>query len=66
MATSRCPRSECSGTSFEVKEMKGVRNSEFRLVAVQCSTCGAVVDVRDYHNVSQLILDLAKKLGVKL
>jgi hypothetical protein len=65
MATSRCPRPECSSTSFEIKELK-VRDAVYRMNAVQCSTCGAVVGVRDYQNASVLLDALAKKLGVSL
>jgi hypothetical protein len=63
MATSRCPRSDCASSSFEIKELK-VRDARFRMNAVQCSSCGAVVGIRDFQNVPELLDVLATKLGV--
>jgi hypothetical protein len=65
MATSRCPRSDCTSTSFELKEIVP-RGSEYKLLAVQCTSCGAVVGVLEYFNSGQLLHKLAEKLGVKL
>ncbi len=61
MATSSCPK--CDGTTFEMKEGK-VEKSVFRLMFVQCKSCGAVVGVTEYFNTSGMLQKLAKKLGV--
>lgn len=65
MALSRCPRSECSGRSFEMKELT-VSGANFRNVAIQCSSCGAVVGVMDYLPIGAALLKIAGKLGITL
>lgn len=65
MAASRCPRDACGGTTFEIKEVR-VRDASYRMNAVQCATCGAVVGIRDFQNTSVLVQELAKKLGFNL
>jgi len=61
--TSTCPK--CSNTSFEAKEAEP-RESVYKLVFIQCASCGAVVGVTDYLNVSARLDKLAEKLGVDL
>jgi len=63
--TSRCPRTDCPGTSFEMKELK-VLGAKFRQMAIQCSSCGAVVGTTDFVNVGALLENLANKLGVSV
>lgn len=63
MAASRCPK--CEGHQFEIVE-KEVRNARFKMMFVQCSSCGTVVGVRDYENAPSLIHRLATALGVRL
>jgi len=63
MAASTCPK--CGNSFFETVE-KEPRNSNFKLLFVQCSSCGAVVGVMDFWNIGQLIHVLAKKLGVNI
>ena len=63
MAQSTCPK--CTSTAFEIKELT-VRESNFRLMAVQCSSCGAVVSVQEYNNIGEAINRLANQLGVTL
>lgn len=65
MALSRCPRGECSGTSFELREIEP-RHAAYKLHAIQCSSCGAVVGVMDYFNIGVLVRKLAKALHVDL
>jgi uncharacterized Zn finger protein len=63
MAASICPR--CAGSFFEVVE-KEPTHSNFKLLFVQCSSCGAVVGVLEHFNIGNLIHDLAEKLKVDL
>lgn len=62
MARSTCPKGNCGGTSFEVEE-QSPHGSNFKFYFVQCQTCGAVVGVMDYFNISYLIKKLAKSIG---
>ncbi len=59
MATSSCVK--CSGTRFELKELN-VSGSKFRLMAVQCASCGGVVGVQEAYNAGGLLLDQNKAL----
>ena len=52
MAISSCPK--CDNSSFESRE-NSPRNSNYKLMFVQCSSCGAVVGVLDYKNIGTLI-----------
>jgi hypothetical protein len=61
----RCPRSDCKGTSFKVEEFEP-NGSAFRLMAVACSTCGAVVGVMDYWNIGAQLKKLASRLNVSI
>jgi excinuclease UvrABC ATPase subunit len=63
MAYSRCIK--CDGSSFEIVE-NSPRGSAFKLMFVQCSSCGGVVGVLDYYNIGARLTELAKKLGVTL
>ena len=63
MATSKCPK--CDSTSFEMKETLP-RGSEYKVMFIQCSLCGAVVGVTDYFNTAVLIKKLAAKLGASV
>ena len=65
MVAAHCPRSDCNGTGFELKEVE-IRNSRFRHYGVICTKCGALVSVLDFDNVGGLLRTLASKLGVKL
>ena len=61
MAFSSCPK--CESTRFEMKEMSPT-GSKFKVQAVQCSSCGAVVGILDYYNIPALLTKIAKKLGI--
>lgn len=63
MASSRCIK--CDNGTFEIVE-NTPRRSAFRLMFVQCSSCGAVVGVLDFYNIGERITELATKLGVTL
>lgn len=64
MAISKCPKDGCGSSSFEAKELK-VRDSGFRLIAIQCSVCGAIVSVLDFLNIGSALGKIADKLGVR-
>jgi len=63
MARSRCPRSDCSSTSFEAVALEPKR-SNFSYLAIQCAECGAVVGVQEMENTAVQLRALAAKLGV--
>ena len=63
MASSQCPK--CESGTFETKEAVP-RGSGFKVVFIQCASCGAVVGVTDLYNIPVLLEKIAKKLGVKL
>lgn len=64
MATSTCPK--CTGTTFEMKENGSVRNAAYKIMFIQCTSCGAVVVTTDYFNVPSLLEKLAKKMGFNI
>lgn len=65
MAVSKCPRESCNKSNFEVKELT-VRDSPYRLVAIQCASCGSVVSVNEFLNIGSIISKIAEKIGVKI
>lgn len=54
MAYSTCPK--CTSTSFEVKEAEP-RHSSYKMIFVQCSSCGAVVGSMPYFDAGVLAKD---------
>jgi hypothetical protein len=63
MAKSRCIK--CDNSSFEIVENTPHR-SVFKLMFVQCTSCGGVVGVLDFYNIGERLTELARKLGVDL
>lgn len=63
MANSKCGK--CEGSSFEVVNHEP-RKSNFKLLFVQCASCGTVVGAMDFHNIGALIYKLAQKLRIDL
>lgn len=59
MAYSKCPK--CDHTHFEVKE-NSPTHSNFKLLFVQCSSCGTVVGTMDYYNIGTRLTELEKKI----
>ncbi|MDO9536433.1 MAG: hypothetical protein Q7J85_14160 [Bacillota bacterium] len=53
-----CPK--CDNHSFEMVEAEP-KNCRFKVMFVQCSSCGAVVGVMDFFNLSTLIHELNDK-----
>ena len=62
-AKSKCPR--CSNDDFEAVIEKPL-NSKYEFVFVRCTSCKIVVGVVDYHNIGDLVKQLAKKLNLDL
>jgi hypothetical protein len=58
MGRSRCPRSDCSSTSFEAVALEP-KHSNYRYMAIQCAECGAVVGVQDMYNTTVQLRALA-------
>jgi hypothetical protein len=52
MATSTCVR--CGSSYFEVTENEP-RGSAFKLLFVQCSSCGGVITAIEMHNLTALL-----------
>lgn len=55
MAQSRCPK--CNNSTFEIVEQEP-KNSSYKLMFVQCSSCGSVIGVLDYFNIGTLLKKL--------
>lgn len=60
MAYSKCPK--CDNGYFEVTE-NSPSKSNFKLLFVQCSSCGSVVGTMDYLNIGTLVKELENKVG---
>jgi hypothetical protein len=61
MAHSKCPK--CDNGYFEVTE-NSPSKSNFKLLFVQCSSCGSVVGTIDYFNIGTLVKELKEKVGL--
>jgi len=48
-----------------MKEAKPT-GSKYKIMFIQCSSCGAVVGVSDCYNIPSLLEKIAAKLGFKL
>lgn len=59
MAWSKCPK--CQNTSFEVV-INEPADSAYKLLFVQCKSCGTVVGVMDYYNIGSLMNNMKRKL----
>lgn len=59
MASSKC--SKCDNSYFEVVE-NSPRNSNYKLIFVQCSSCGSVVGTMDYYNIGTKLRDIEGKI----
>ena len=59
MATSSCPK--CGQHRFEIKE-NGPSGGAYKLMFVQCASCGTVVGVQDFYNVGAMLLQQNKAI----
>lgn len=62
MASPTCIK--CGNSTFEVKE-NAPKNSNFKIMFIQCTSCGGVVGVMDYFNIGNFVKKIADKLGVR-
>lgn len=53
MGSSRCVK--CDSTSFELQEAD-IAGTSFRLLFVQCASCGGVVGVHDRNNIGEMLM----------
>lgn len=60
MARSKC--GSCGSSAFELVEQDRLKNSNFKLTFVQCSSCGVPIGVMDYYNIGDKLNDLEKRL----
>lgn len=63
MATTTCPK--CPSTRFEAKETK-VDASNYRIIFIQCASCGAAISTTSAIHTNSLIRQLAAKLKISL
>jgi hypothetical protein len=61
---SRCPK--CEGFNFEMVEKDNIKNSQFKIMFIQCQSCNTVVGTTDYYNTGILVKELAKKLRIDI
>lgn len=62
MALPTCPK--CDSRVFRLTEFEPLE-SKFKLNAVHCSSCGAVVAVLDYYNTGAMLDKIMKRLGIR-
>ncbi|GAB00760.1 hypothetical protein HWI77_11680 [Acinetobacter venetianus] len=60
MARSKC--GSCGSSAFELVQQDRIKNSSFKLIFVQCSSCGVPVGVMDYHNIGNKLDGLEKRI----
>ena len=63
MTTPKCPK--CNHPTFAFTEILP-KGSKFKMYAVHCASCGAVMGIQPYYNTADALCRLAKKLGVSL
>jgi hypothetical protein len=62
---SRCPRSECTGTSFQMHQLK-ISGCNYVMQSVECALCGAVVAVLDNINIGYALQKIGAKVGTSI
>jgi translation initiation factor 2 beta subunit (eIF-2beta)/eIF-5 len=63
MALPACVK--CGSHRFEMVEHTPI-GSSFRLMFVQCASCGGVVSVQDFFNLGEMLRKIGKKIGIEL
>ncbi len=61
MARPVCPK--CEYPMFEMSEIEPT-DSKFKFNAINCSSCGAVLAVVEFHNTGEQLKKIGEKLGV--
>ena len=60
-----CPKPSCDSTVFRLSPFLP-ENASYKLYAVHCARCGAVIGVQEVNNISALIIRFAERMGVRL
>jgi ribosomal protein S27AE len=63
MARPKCPK--CDSICFQSSEIKPI-NGNFKLLAVHCAKCGAIVGMADCEDVGSLVHSLAAAMDVSI
>lgn len=53
MAQSTCVK--CGSSSFELIEPRNINHAAYRLYFIQCSSCGGVVGVQEFNNLTTML-----------
>ena len=61
MARPKCPK--CDHTQFESTPISP-KNGNFKVLAVHCAKCGAIVGMADIQDVGSLVQSLAEGLDI--
>lgn len=61
MATSTCMK--CNGTTFEMVEREP-RHSAYKLMFIQCASCGGVVGVTEFLNIAAELQEMRRRLNI--
>lgn len=56
---------KCDSTRFEMKQAEPAGGA-WKLYFVQCSACGGVVGVTEFFNISAMLQQLGRKMGINL
>ncbi len=64
MTTPKCPK--CNSTSFQSTTKDNVINSTNMVTFVHCATCGCVIGVQEPMSLTNALIKLADRFGVKL
>lgn len=57
----KCPTSNCNGTSFHMAEHTP-SGSNYKLMAISCTKCGAVVNFHEYFNSGAKLVNIEEML----
>ena len=63
MARPKCPK--CDHTRFE-STLISPKNGNFKMLAVHCAKCGAIVGMADCHDVGSVVQCLAEGLNISI
>lgn len=62
--TTRCPKSGCNSSSFELSTNTKVRGCQHQIAFIQCSICGAAISALSIRE-DFILEEVAKKLGIR-
>lgn len=64
MTQPKCPN--CPSTSFTATQKDGVINANYQVVFIHCSVCGCVVSVQEPLSITNALVRIGEKLGLRL